>query len=108
MDIALTRSELERLQRTACITIIGAMRTTPAKVLEMFLDLPTLATVVESAALMAAYRLPRPNPRNLGIGHNWIWVKADKMDDEFSMIKDHVTLRRTFGKYWTVIPIREE
>ncbi len=34
-------------------------------------------------------------------------MKADKMDDKFSMIKDHVTLRRTFGKYQTVIPTRE-
>ncbi len=34
----------------------GAMRTTPTKVLEMFLDLPTLGTAVESAALMAAHR----------------------------------------------------
>ncbi len=88
--------------------ITGAMRTTPTKVLEMFLDLPTLGTAVESAALMAAYRLPRPNPKNLGIGHNRIWVKTDKMDNKFSMIKDHVSLRRTFGKYWTVILTREE
>ncbi len=106
MDTALTRSELERLQRAACIMITGARRTTPTKVL-MFLDLPTLGTTVESAALMAAYRLLRPNLKNLGIGHNRIWTKADKMD-KFSMIKDHVTLRRTFGKYRTVILTREE
>ncbi len=81
MDIALVRSKLERLQRAAWIMITGAMRTTPTKVLEMFLDLPTLGMVRESAALMAANRLPRPDLKNLGIGHNRIWVKADKMDD---------------------------
>ncbi len=101
MDIAFTRSELERLQRAACIMIIRAMRTTPTKVLEMFM-------AVESAALMVAYRLPRPNLKNLGIGHSRIWVKADKMDNKFCMIKDHVNLRRMFGKYRTVIPTREE
>ncbi len=84
----MTRSEMEHLQKAACIMITRAMKTTPTKVLEMFMDLPTLGTVVESAALMAAYRLLRPNPKNLGIGHNWIWAKADKMDNEFSMIKD--------------------
>ncbi len=73
------------------------------KVLEMFLDLPTLGTAVESAALMVAYRLLRLNLKNLGIGHNRIWAKADKMDNKFNMIKDHVTLRRMFGKYRTVI-----
>ncbi len=46
MDIVLARSELERLQRAACIMIIGTMRTTPTRVLEMFLDLPTLGTAM--------------------------------------------------------------
>ncbi len=63
MDIALARFELERLQRAACIMITGAMKTTPTKVSGLFLDVPTLGMAVESAALMAAYRLPRPNPK---------------------------------------------
>ncbi len=36
MDVALARSELERLQRAACIMITGAMRTTPTKVITDF------------------------------------------------------------------------
>ncbi len=63
---------------------------------------------MESAALMAANHLLKLNPKNLGIGHIRIWAKADKMDNNFSMIKYHITLRRTFGKYWTVIPTKEE
>ncbi len=74
--------------------ITGAMRTTPAKVSEMLLDLPTFGMVVESAAQMTADRIPRPDPRNLGRGHNWIWAQVDKVDRKFSKIKDHVTLRR--------------
>ncbi len=96
MDIALVMSEWENLQRATCTMITGVMRTTPTTV---FLDLPTLRTAVEYAALMAAYRLPRPDPRNLGIEHNRIWAKTDKMDSKFCMIKDHVTLRRTYSKY---------
>ncbi len=64
----LTRSELDRLQRAACVTITGAMRTTPTKMLEMLLDLSELGNVVETAALAAAYRLPRLNQRALKIG----------------------------------------
>ncbi len=90
------------------LILYSGARTTPTKVLEMFLDLPTLGPAVESVTLMAAYRLPRPNPKNLGMGHNRIWAKADEMDNKFSMIEDHVTLRGTFGKYRTVIPTREE
>ncbi len=68
----------------------------------------TLGMAVESAALMATYSLPRPNLKNLEMGHNRIWAKADKVVNEFSMVKDHVTLRRTFGNYWIVIPTTEE
>ncbi len=71
MGIALARSKLEHLQRAACIMITATLRTTSTRVLEMFLDLPTLETAVASVILMAAYRLPKPDPRNLGIGHNW-------------------------------------
>ncbi len=46
--------------------------------------------------------LLKPDPRNLGIGHNRIWAKADKVESKFSMIKD------TFDKHWIVIPTREE
>ncbi len=67
MDIVLARSKLERLQRAECIKITGAMRTTPTKVLEMLLDLPMFGMAVETAAPKAAYCLPRPDPRNLGI-----------------------------------------
>ncbi len=84
------------------------MRTIPTKVLEMLLDPPTLRTAVESTVLMAAYCQPWPDLQNLRIGHNRISAKADKVDSMFSTIKDHVTLRRTFGKYHIVIPNREE
>ncbi len=50
----------------------------------------------------------KPDLRNLGIGHNRIRVKADKVDSKFSMMTDHITLRRTFGKYRIVILTREE
>ncbi len=86
MDIALERSELSELEllQTASYTMItGAMRTTPAKVPEMILDLSTRGMAVECAALMAAYLLPRPDL----IGHNRIWAKADKVDCKFSIIK---------------------
>ncbi len=107
MNIALGRSERERLQRAAC-TMITAMRTTPTKVLEMLLDLPTLRKVVDSIVLIAAFRLPRPDPRNIEIGYTRIWAKANKVDSKFSKIKDKVTLRRTSGKYRIVILTRKK
>ncbi len=105
MDIALARFELQHLQRTACIMITGAIRTTPTR---YSWNCQHLESAMESAALMAAYCQPMPDPRNLGIGHNRIWAKADKVDNKFNMIKDHVTLRCTYGKYRIVISTREE
>ncbi len=107
MSIALATFELERLQRTTCIMITGAMRTTPTKVLEMFLDLPILGTTMESAELMAAYHLTRPELRNLLTGHNWICAKVNKVNSKFSMIKDRVTPKRIFNKNQTVILTRK-
>ncbi len=49
----------------------------------------------------------KPDLRNLGIGHNRICAKADKVDSN-RMIKDQLTRRRTFGKYRIVIPTKEE
>ncbi len=46
---------------------------------------------------MAAYPTPRLDPKNLETGRNRIWAEADKVDGKFSTMKDHVTMRRTFG-----------
>ncbi len=68
---------------------------------EMFLDLSSFGTAVESASLMAAYHLPKTNSRNLEIRRKRICAKANKMDSKFSIIKDHVTLRRTLSHSYT-------
>ncbi len=63
---------------------------------------------VEFKALMAAHHVSRLDPRNLGIGHNRIWAEADKEDNKFSMIKNHIMLRCTVSKNWIVILTKEE
>ncbi len=62
----LARLELDRQQRAMFIMIIAA-RGQLQQVLEMLLDLPQLGTVIEAAATVAVYCLPRPNQRNLKI-----------------------------------------
>ncbi len=52
------------------------MKTMLAEMLEMFLDVLSLRTALEVATLVAAYRLPRPNPTALEIRCNRILVKA--------------------------------
>ncbi len=62
------------------IMIAGAMKTTVTEVQYMFLDLLSLGTVVEVAALKATHHFPEPNPTTRETEHNSIWVKAVKMD----------------------------
>ncbi len=52
----------------------------------MFLDLLTLETAVEPVALMAAYRLPRPNPKNLGISFDYVVLLWAAITDKKSII----------------------
>ncbi len=85
--------------------ITGVMRIFLTKV-QMFLDLPLLRSTVEAVVLMAAYRLPRPNLKNLEIGLSFIRTKADKVDTKFNRTKDRIALRHTLGKYWTEVPTR--
>ncbi len=55
---------MELQQRAACIMITGAVRITPTKMLETFLDLQPLGIMMEVAALVGACHLPRPNMTN--------------------------------------------
>ncbi len=57
-EVTSTRTELQRLQRAACIMITGAMRATP---LGKALELASFSIVVEAAALTTAYRIPKPD-----------------------------------------------
>ncbi len=79
-EVASTRMELQRLQRTVCIMITGTMRTTPTKVMEMLLDLPTLNTMVKIASSTTAYHFQRPDQKVLETGHGRICKKAETVD----------------------------
>ncbi len=46
-EVASTGTELQRLQRAACIMITGEMWKTPIKVMEMLLDFPTFNKEIE-------------------------------------------------------------
>ncbi len=51
--VASTGMELQCSQRASCIKITGVMRTTPTKIVEMFLDLFSLSTLVKAYYIRA-------------------------------------------------------
>ena len=51
------REELSKLQRTACLAITGAFKTTPTAAMEKILDLTPLHIVIETEARLSLHRL---------------------------------------------------
>ena len=52
-----TKKKLSKIQKFACLGIIGAVSTTPTRTMEAVICLPPLELVVQSEARMAAHRL---------------------------------------------------
>jgi hypothetical protein len=52
-----SRMELNKLQRLACLAITGAMRTTQTAPMEVLLGFPPLLVIIEAEAKVAIYRL---------------------------------------------------
>lgn len=67
-------SQLDKVQRMACLLITGAMRTTPSRALEVMLDLMPLELCVKMEATRAAYRLRVGQQlQACSYGHSRIW-----------------------------------
>jgi hypothetical protein len=54
------KTQLSRIQRTACLAIMGAMRLTPTAAMEVLLDLTPLDLLIMAEVRMALYRLHIP------------------------------------------------
>jgi hypothetical protein len=54
------KTQLGRIQRTACLAITGAMRSTPTAAVEVLLDLTPLDLMIMVEARMTLYRLHIP------------------------------------------------
>jgi hypothetical protein len=52
-----TKLQLGRIQRMACLTITGAMKSTPAAAMEVLLNLTPLDLLIMAEARRALYRL---------------------------------------------------
>jgi hypothetical protein len=52
-----TKTQLDRIQRAACLAITGAMKSTPTAAMEVLLNLTPLDLLIMAEARMALYRL---------------------------------------------------
>ena len=62
-----SRPELSKLQKSACLTATGAMKLTPMAAVEVLLGNPSLCVMTEAEAQAGVYRLWwRPKSTNFG------------------------------------------
>ena len=57
LNVINSRNKLSKVQRLACLSVTGAMRTTPTAAMEVLLNLPPLHIYVEGEARVGRYRL---------------------------------------------------
>jgi len=73
------KTQLGRIQRMACLAIMGAMKSTPTAALEILLSLTLLDLVIQAEARMALYRLhilKQPADPKAEAGLLSIWKKV--------------------------------
>ena len=106
------KKKLSRIQRLACLGIIGAVRTTPTRAMETLICLPPLELVVQSEARMAVHHLwslgcwlyLHPNR-----GHSSILKRLQQSNPIFNMGVD--VMRPAFNlepKYMVTMLTRED
>ena len=99
-----SRRELNKLQRLACLAIMWAMNTTPISIMEVLLGLTPLHMVIEAEAQAGIYRLmcnQQWTPRSTNYGHA---KKARNMEQEAILLMgtDRMIQRYIFHKPFKV------
>jgi len=56
-----TKTQLGRIQRMACLAIMGATKLTPTAAMEILLNLTLMDLVIQAEARMTLYRLHIPS-----------------------------------------------
>jgi len=110
--MASAKKKLSKVQRLACLEIMGAMYTTPTNSAEALICLPPLELMVQSEARSAAHRLWRVGSWSYlhpNRGHSSILMRLQQSDPVFNMGVD--VMRPTFNfepKYRVTMLTREE
>jgi hypothetical protein len=99
-----SRPELSKLQKSACLTATGAMKLTPMAAVEVLLGLPSFHMTTEAEAQAGVYRLwctQQWIPKSTNFGHT---KKPQDMKHEpiLQMGSDRMFLRYAYHKLFMV------
>jgi len=100
----ITKTQLGRIQRMACLAFTGAMKSTPTAAMEILLNLTPLDLVIQAESRMALYRLhipKQPAEPKAEAGLLSIWKNVS--DPLLGMRMDHTTPFYYYSKVISVI-----
>jgi ribonuclease HI len=98
-----TKTQLGRIQRMACLTITGAMKTAPTAAMELILNLTQLDLLIMAEARMTLYRLHKfmqPADSTASAGMLSIWKNVS--DHVLDMQSGHTIPVYNFSKIYKV------
>jgi len=100
----ITKIQLGRIQRMACLAITGAMESTPTAAMEMLLNLTLLDLLIMAETRMALYRLHiLKQPANPKIAAGLLSIWRNVSDPILDMRSDHTIPVYNFPKFFNVI-----
>ena len=112
LELVTAQRRLLKLQRLVCISVTGAMRTTPTAALEVALNLPPLHQFLLREAMAACYRLKKAGVwGRVGteVGHCRLWSRMVNLFPVVMLPSDRCLPVFNFGKKFEVcFPAREE
>lgn len=104
-----TQMKLTRIQRTACMMVTGAFRSTPTAAMECLLGLAPLHLVIRSTARMTTYRFIQtacyePNMSDRRSGS----LRADLLSNEILGMRSDIAIPKTYTEwpYRVILPSR--
>jgi hypothetical protein len=85
-----TKTQIGRIQRMACLAIMGAMKLTPTAAMEVLLNLTSLNLLIMAEARMALYRLQIIKQADAsGIEAGLLSIRKSGSDPVLEMWSDH-------------------
>jgi hypothetical protein len=88
-----TKTQIGRIQRTACLAITGAMKSTPTAAMDVLLNLTPLDLLIMAEARMALYRLQILKQADAsGIEAGLLSIRRSVSDHILEMRLDHIFL----------------
>jgi aspartyl/asparaginyl-tRNA synthetase len=99
-----TKTQIDRIQRMACLAITGVIKSTPTAAMEVLLNLNPLDLLIMAEARLALYRLHTPKqPADFKMEAGMLSIRKKVGDPILNMRSDHTIPIYYYSKTFKVI-----